>query len=493
MATVIEVLGRNRGDTAGVVDPQRGSLRHDELLEGAGHIAGQLAALGIGPGATAASVLPGGTAATLVYLGTLGAGRAAPLNPKLTPRELVEQLVGVGASVVLTTPERASELTELATGIPVVTVEPGRRGFELTDRGRPVRPASPEPLRGTDGALVLLTSGTTGAPKRVSLTHDNLLHAVAGIIDTLWLSEADCGLVLMPQFHIHGLQAGVLAPLVAGGRIVVPERFDVFAVPRLCAEHRVTWYTAVPPMHAMIADRAAGEGGVGWAPGIRLTRSSSAPMPPALQARIEALLDAPHLEAYGMTECAHQISSNLLPPEERVPGSVGPATGVEVRIADERDDGRGEVLVRGASVTAAYEAVDPQINATAFTDGWFRTGDEGKIDVAGRLTLTGRLKEIINRGGEKVRPREVEEVIASHPGVKEVAVFAVPHARLGEDVAAAVIPTDDPPSPRELREHARRELAAFKVPRTVRLVERIPRGPTGKIQRSRLASQLDEV
>ncbi len=486
MATVIEVLGRNRGDTVGVVDPVGESLLHGELLDGAGRIAGQLATLGIGPGTTAASVLPGGTVAALVYLGTLGAGRAAPLNPKLTPRELIEQLEGVDASVVITTPERAPELAELPVAIPVVAVEAGPSGFELTNGGHPVRPTSPE-------SLVLLTSGTTGAPKRVSLTHDNLLHAVAGIVSTLELSEGDCGLVLMPQFHIHGLQAGALAPLVAGGRIVVPTRFDAFAAPRLCADHRVTWYTAVPAMHALIADRSAGRERVEWAEHIRFTRSSSAPMPHALHARVEAVLDAPHVEAYGMTECAHQITSNLLPPQERVVGSVGHATGVEIRIADERDDGRGEVLVRGPSVTAAYEAVDPEVNADAFSDGWLHTGDEGEIDASGRLTLTGRLKEIINRGGEKVRPKEVEDVIASHPGVKEVAVFAVAHARLGEDVAAVVVATGDPPSPKELREHARRELAAFKVPSTVRLVDRIPRGPTGKVQRSRLAAQLDEV
>ena len=214
-------------------------------------------------------------------------------------------------------------------------------------------------------------------------------------------------------------------------------------------------------------------------------------MPPTLHAEVESLLEAPLIEAYGMTECAHQIASNLLPPANRTVGTVGVATGVEIRIADERDDGRGEVLVRGDSVTAAYEAVGPEVNENAFRDGWFRTGDEGRIDESGKLTLTGRLKELINRGGEKVRPQEVEDVFSAHPAVKEVAVFAIPHARLGEDVAAVVIPSDTAPTPRELREHARRELAAFKVPRTIQFVEAIPRGPTGKVQRSMLARQLD--
>jgi acyl-CoA synthetase (AMP-forming)/AMP-acid ligase II len=212
-------------------------------------------------------------------------------------------------------------------------------------------------------------------------------------------------------------------------------------------------------------------------------------MPVGLVADVEAVLSAPLIESYGMTECAHQIASNPLPPGERVVGSVGFATGVEIRI-DERDDGRGEVLVRGESVTAAYEAAPADVNERAFTDGWFRTGDEGMLGDDGRLTLTGRLKELINRGGEKIRPKEVEDVLAAHPGVKEVAVFAVPHPRLGEEVAAVVVPSGEPPSSRELRGYASSRLASFKVPKRIHLTEEIPRGPTGKVQRSRLADQL---
>ncbi len=325
----------------------------------------------------------------------------------------------------------------------------------------------------------------------MSLNHTNLLHAVDGIVQTLTLGPDDCGLLLMPQFHIHGLQAGMLAPLIAGGRVVIPRRFDAFAVARWCEENRTTWYTAVPSMHGLIADRTA-ERDRSWAATIRFVRSSSAAMPAALHERVEDIVGAPLLEAYGMTECAHQISSNQLPPADRVIGTVGTPTGVEIRIADERDDGRGEVLIRGASVTTAYEAVDPEVNGRAFAGGWFHTGDEGRID-GRRLTLTGRLKEIINRGGEKIRPQEVESVIATHPGVKEVAVFAIPHPMLGEDVGAVVVPVGGATQPRELREHARRELAAFKIPRQVVLADSIPRGPTGKVQRSKLADQLDLI
>jgi len=490
--TVIEALQRNSGNPKAVIDPGRTSLSSGELIEGAERIAGQLATLGIGPNATTASVLPNGVAAAQVYLGAIAAGRAAPLNPKLTPRELIEQLAGVDARVIVTTPERVTALADLPIDVVVVAVEPAASGFELhDDRGR-VSLGAPEGAVGSDGALALLTSGTTGAPKRVSLSHSNLLHAVDGITSTLGLNEDDCGLLLMPQFHIHGLQAGLLAPLMAGGRVVIPDGFDAFSVPRLCAVHAVTWYTGVPVMHGLIVERAARQDHE-WAGQIRFTRSSSAAMPPALHERTEAMLGAPLIEAYGMTECAHQIASNQLPPADRVVGSVGTATGVEIRIADEREDGAGEVLVRGASVTTGYEAVEPDVNARAFSQGWLHTGDEGRLDAAGRLTLTGRLKEIINRGGEKVRPQEVEAVIASHPGVREVAVFAVPHPRLGEDVAAAVVLANSRPSLRELRDHAGRDLATFKVPKTIRFVDDIPRGPTGKIQRSTLAAQLDMI
>ncbi len=488
--TIVEALRHAPMGDAAVVDPLGVELSHAEFLEGAEMIAGQLAALGVGPGVTAATVLSNGVASAQVYIGTLGAGRAAPINPNLTHKEIIGQLSGVGAHVLITSPERVAELSGLPIDVPVLAVEPATTGYEITDRGRPVPMQAPAPITGTDGALVLLTSGTTGDPKRVSLTHSNLLHAVASIVSTLALGEGDCGLLLMPQFHVHGLQAGLLAPLVAGGRVVIPNKFDARAVPRQCLSHDVTWYTAVPTMHGLIADRAVRRDR-SWTGSIRFVRTSSAPMPPTLHTQVESLLEAPLLEAYGMTECAHQIASNPLPPANRAIGTVGAATGVEIRIADERDDGRGEVLVRGDSVIAAYEAVDPGVNARAFPDGWFRTGDEGRIDKSGTLSLTGRLKELINRGGEKIRPQEVEDVIATHPGVKDVAVFAIPHARLGEDVAAAVVPSGTAPTPRDLREHARHGLAAFKVPQTIQFVEAIPCGPTGKVQRSRLATQLD--
>jgi acyl-CoA synthetase (AMP-forming)/AMP-acid ligase II len=321
------------------------------------------------------------------------------------------------------------------------------------------------------------------------LTQANLVHALEGIVATLGLDESDCGLLMMPQFHVHGLQAGLLAPLVAGGRVVLPSGFDALSAARLCVEHRVTWYTAVPTMHRLIVDRADRSDG-SWIEPIRFVRSSSSAMPTTLAGLVEDLVEAPLIEAYGMTECAHQITSNQLPPQQRVIGTVGLPTGVEVRIDDERDDGRGEVLVRGPSVMSGYESAGPGVNAKAFSDGWLRTGDEGTMDGEGRLTLTGRLKEIINRGGEKVRPQEVEQVLSEHPDVVEVAVFAVPHPRLGEDVAAAVVTTGAEITPQDVRNHARGGLAAFKVPRQVLIVDQIPRGPTGKVQRSILAAQL---
>lgn len=488
--SVLESLSRNPSGDVAIVDPAGADLTFGQLLSGAHHMAGQLASLGVGRDSTVASVLPNGPAAAQLYLGALAAGRSAPLNPKLTARELVEQLASLEARVLVTTPERVAELGALEIDVPVVAVTASDDGFELTDGGRQVPWGDADTVSGDSDALVLLTSGTTGAPKRVSLKHGNLLHAVKGIVSTLSLDPSDRGLLLMPMFHIHGLQAALLAPLVAGGRVVIPSAFDAFAVPGLCESNRVTWYTAVPAMHSLVVDRATRRDR-SWAESVRFTRCSSAPMPSALYTEVEKVLGAPLIEAYGMTECAHQIASNPLNPGLRKPGTVGVPTGVEIRIAEVEGTNRGEVLVRGTSVTNAYEAVDPDVNRRAFEGGWFHTGDEGELDPEGYLTLTGRLKEIINRGGEKIRPKEVEEVLARHPGVKEVAVFAVPHPRLGEDVAAVVVPLDTTLTAQELRRFARNDLAAFKVPRTVHIAELIPRGPTGKVQRSKLAEQLD--
>ncbi len=259
-----------------------------------------------------------------------------------------------------------------------------------------------------------------------------------------------------------------------------------------------TWYTAVPTMHQAIVARAPRNKDVIDGLALRLVRSSSASLPPQVMAELEAIFAAPVIESYGMTEAAHQMASNPLPPRARKPGSVGVAAGPEVAIMDEDnallESGRtGEIVIRGPNVTSGYEN-NPEANAGAFIAGWFRTGDQGVIDAEGYLTITGRLKEIINRGGEKISPREVDEVLMDHPAVAQAVTFAVPHDKLGEDVAAVVVLRDDAEAnERDLRDFAAQRLAAFKVPRQVIFMDEIPKGATGTLQRIGLADKLGLV
>jgi len=218
-------------------------------------------------------------------------------------------------------------------------------------------------------------------------------------------------------------------------------------------------------------------------------------MPPQVISELEAAFNTPLIEAYGMTEAAHQMASNPLPPARRIPGSVGIAAGPEVAIMDV--DGNlldrgltGEIVIRGPNVTAGYES-NPKANAEAYTKGWFRTGDQGVMDADGYLSITGRLKEIISRGGEKISPREVDEILMDHPAVQQVVTFGIPHEKLGEEVGAAVVLREGvTATEKELREFAAIRLADFKIPRKILFLEEIPKGATGKLQRIGLAAKL---
>jgi acyl-CoA synthetase (AMP-forming)/AMP-acid ligase II len=297
------------------------------------------------------------------------------------------------------------------------------------------------------------------------------------------------------MFHIHGLIAGLLAPLAAGGEVFCTPGFNGLKFFGWMKEARPTWYTAVPTMHQTILARAANNIDVIEANPLRFLRSSSSSMPTRVIAELEAVFKAPLIEAYGMTEAAHQMASNPLPPAKRLPGSVGLAAGPEVQIMDVQGNllapgETGEVVIRGENVTLGYEN-NPKANAEAYTHGWFRTGDQGSLSTDGYLTLTGRLKEIINRGGEKISPLEVDEVLMAHPAVLQVVTFAMPHPKLGEDVASVVVLREgQQASEGDLREFVAGRLADFKVPRKVLFMEEIPKGATGKLQRIGLAAKL---
>ncbi|HXH20687.1 MAG TPA: acyl--CoA ligase [Dehalococcoidia bacterium] len=493
--TVAALLRGGEASQPALISTGRLSLSHAGLRAAVERMRSQLRAAGVRRGDRVAIVLPNGPEMALAFLAVATCATAAPLNPSYREEEFRFYLHDLGAKALITLPGDARE-AHAAAGEGILRIAIDREGDSIglsnssaTAFGDPEEPAP------DDVALVLHTSGTTSRPKLVPLTQRNLAASAANILRSLELTPEDRCLNVMPLFHIHGLMAGLLAPLAAGGSVVCSPGFDAFRFLGWLEAHQPTWYTAVPTMHQLVLARAERDPRAARKARLRFLRSSSAPMPPVVMQRLEVAFDAPLIEAYGMTEAAHQMATNPLPPGVRKPGSVGRGAGVEVAIMDDAgstlgEGQRGEVVVRGANVMPGYEG-DPQANAAAFVDGWLRTGDEGFLDGDGYLHLTGRLKELINRGGEKVSPREVDEVLLLHPAVAQAVAFALPHERLGEEVAAAVVLADGASvGERELREHAASHLADFKVPRKIVIVPEIPKGPTGKLQRIGLAEKL---
>lgn len=475
-----------RGPRPALTDLEAGSIDHSQLDDRVARLAAQLDAVGGSEVDAIVWAMPNGVQTALLYLAAVGVGAAAPLNPKLTRAEFESRMRALGTSIVITDGRANPTAAELAGPERTFTLGGSPLAPELlTSDGAVIAPSTGTSNGPANGSLVLLTSGTTGEPKRVRLTTDQLIAAADAIASTLRLDENDVGLSVMPQFHIHGLQAGLLAPLRAGGRVVIPPAFDAFSVARQVEAASATWFSAVPSMQQLVLSRSA-KTADRWARTLRFVRTSSSALAPTLLADLERTYGVPVVEAYGMTECAHQITSNRL--DDRRPGTVGVATGVEVRIHRADTTGVGQVEVRGPSVIERYD--DP--TAPAFADGWFPTGDEGRLD-GDWLTLTGRSREIINRGGEKVRPVEVEHVLEQLPAVAQAAVFAVPDDLLGERVGAVIVASEGAPipAPSELAAHVRSQLAKFKVPADFVVVDAIPTGPTGKVQRRRLAEQLD--
>jgi acyl-CoA synthetase (AMP-forming)/AMP-acid ligase II/acyl carrier protein len=445
------------------------------------------------------ALVTGGEAdAAVAFLGIASHAACAPLNPAYREAELEFFLDDLDARALVVDPGLAGPAPAVARGLGIPVLELERTAgqeagsFRLADdEGAPGDLAEAE-----DVALLLHTSGTTSRPKLVPLTHRNLLHSAKNIASTLELSSADRCLNPMPLFHIHGLVAGLLAPLVSGGSVACTPGMDPLSFLDWLEELAPTWYTAVPTMHHAILD-CLERGGTerARAVGLRFARSSSSSLPPLLMKQLEDALEAPMIEAYGMTEASHQITTNPLAPGSRKPGSVGLAGATEVAVVDVRgrilpNEGSGEVVIRGPAVTTGYRS-PVEANGDAFVDGWFRTGDRGRIDEDGYLHLEGRIKELINRGGEKIAPREIDEVLLDHPQVAQAVTFAIPHPTLGEDVAAAVVlRAGSDVTELELARFSAPRLAPHKVPRRFVLVDAIPKGPTGKLKRIGLAEAL---
>jgi acyl-CoA synthetase (AMP-forming)/AMP-acid ligase II len=480
-------------------------LRYRDLRALVQRIVGQLNSLGIGRGDRVAIVLHNGPEMAAAFVSMAAGATTAPLNPAYLAEEFEFYLTDLRAKALVVEHGMASPSREVAEklGLAVVELRPDRAqgagAFTLEPLGA-MRGTAERPGLGEAGdiALVLHTSGTTARPKIVPLLQRNVIASSGNIARTLSLAPGDVCLNIMPLFHIHGLIAATLASLRAGAQVCCTPGFNGLKYFGWLDAVKPTWITAVPTMHQAILSRAGRNEEIVARSRLRLIRSSSAALAPQVMAELEKTFRAPVIESYGMTEASHQMASNLLPPRARKPGSVGVAAGPEIGIMGE--EGRllatgetGEVVIRGDNVTPGYEN-NPEANAAAFTDGWFRTGDQGFLDDDGYLRLTGRLKELINRGGEKFSPLEIDHVLMEHPAVQQVVTFAMPHHKLGEDVAAAVVIREGmSASERELRDFAAKHLAEFKVPRRIVIVREIPKGATGKLRRMELAEKLGLV
>lgn len=462
-------------------------------------VARTLQARGIGPGDRIAISLANGPKIVMAFFGVACARAvAAPLNPAYTRDEYAFYLEDIGPKALIVAPGASPLAREAAAAlkIPVVELTLDERGRLVLDGALVPLDAPPAAPLDTDVALFLHTSGTTSRPKGVPLTHHNLTTSARNIVRWYRIEPRDVSLCVMPLFHVHGLVFSTLATLLAGATEIIPERFSASAFWRDVRRSGATIVSAVPTIYRTLLLRADADGAP--LPGehrLRFLRSSSAALPVTEMLRLESRFGVPVIEAYSMTEAAHQMCANPLPVDgERRPGSVGIGAFVEVRTMDETGNLLppgvvGEVVVRGENVASGYHN-NPEADASSFVRGWFRTGDCGMLDEQGYLTLAGRIKETINRGGEKISPVEVDEALLSHPGVIEAVAYAVPDQKYGETVAAALVLRPGV-KPEDVIEHVRLRLASFKVPSVVHVINVIPKTATGKIQRRTVAEALN--
>ena len=498
--TVLDLLQSGEPEAPALGGEQQDSLTFAGMRALCRKSAACLAAHGIGRGDRIAIVLRNGPEMAATFVAMASCATTAPLNPAYRAEEFRFYLSDLRADALIIERDMDSPARQVAAelSLPIIELSGASGGpagaFALSGDGRAAAPDTSAP--GPDDiALILHTSGTTSRPKIVPLTQRNICTSALNIAQTLQLAPADRCLNIMPLFHIHGLIGAVLSSLAAGASVWCAPGFNALRFFSWMAEAAPTWYSAVPTMHQAVLSRAARNRDTVDATGLRFIRSSSASLPPQVMAALEEMFACPVIESYGMTEASHQMASNPLPPGVRKSGTVGIAAGPEVAVLDGANRpvppaAVGEVCIRGTNVTKGYEA-NPEANAEAFAGGWFHTGDLGLLDADGYLTITGRIKEVINRGGEKISPREVDEVLLDHPAVGQAVTFALPHDKLGEEVVAAIVPDGgDGVDERALRDFAAERLADFKVPRRIIVLEEIPKGATGKVQRIGLHEKL---
>lgn len=479
--------------------PGVGAWTYGALNAEVDRLAGLLAGAGLRQGDVGSVVLPNGLAFLACFLAvTRAGGAAAPLNSAYTAQEFEFYMRDTDAKFVIA-PAGEHPCREAARAVGATVIE---AQLEAGSDGEPrvvlsegsvelVADMDPAVAAADDVALFLHTSGTTSRPKGVPLRHVNLMRSTANIAGHYALTPDDTSLIVMPMFHVHGLIGAVFSTLYTGGTVVMPPRFSASTFWDQQREYDATWFSAVPTIHQILLTRADDDD----APreSFRFIRSCSAALAPTVFDDLESRFGAPVLEAYGMTEAAHQMSSSPMPPGDRYPGTVGLPTGLDVAVMSDADtgvfaetDAAGEVVIRGEQVMWGYHN-NEEANQEAFVNGWFRTGDQGFVNGDGYLTLTGRLKELINRGGEKISPLEVDAALLSHPAVAEAVTFAAADTKYGECVQAAVVLCANADS-ESLRKHCAGVLADFKVPDTIHIADDLPRTATGKIQRRHVAA-----
>lgn len=484
------------------------TLSHLALHARIAHYTAILGALALPPQSKIALILLNSPHFIISFLAITHSNHvAAPLNPAYTDDEFRFYLSDAAIDTILiashTAPDAPIHHAAAALNIPIHVVPDN-----LVDPDAPIPPATipadpdhvPIP---SSTALFLHTSGTTSRPKGVPLTHKNLATSITNIAQTYQLSPTDSTLLVMPLFHVHGLMAATLATLYTGGCVVLLPggKFSASKFWPVASVANISWYTAVPTIHQILLARADDDyPGIG-APKLRFIRSCSASLAPVVLQRLEDRFSAPVLEAYAMTEAAHQMTSNPLPTfGVHKPGSVGVAQGgVSVAVLDGENSVVkpgvvGEVCIRGDNVTSGY-VNNAEANEAAFAGGWFHTGDQGILDQEGYLSLTGRIKELVNRGGEKISPLEVDAVLLAFSKVQEAVSFAVADEKYGEEVNAAIVwKAGVEGSVDELETFAKERLAAFKMPKRFFVTQELPRTATGKIQR-RIVSKhfLDKI
>jgi acyl-CoA synthetase (AMP-forming)/AMP-acid ligase II len=498
---LLEHQAKRLPEATAILAPGRAPLSYGRLYRHVEQIGRTLRTMGIGRHDRVAVVLPNGPEMAVAILAVTASASCAPMNPAYQAEELNKYFADLRPRALITQAgfDSPASRVALSRGVRIIELSTALDAaaglFRLT--GEQVGAPLHESANPDDAAVVLLTSGTTSRPKVVPQTHANICTSAYSSVTAFALRETDRCINILPLFHGHALINIVIASLAAGASVVCTPGYDSNEFIAWLTAFKPTWYSAVPTIHQAILTQARHDRERVACCRLRFIRSSSAPLPPNILTELESTFEAPVIECYAMTETTSTlITCNPLPPGQRKARSVGKPASLDVAIMDEggtflAHGQTGQIVVRGAGVMPGYDG-DPIATQAAFTGGWFKTGDLGFFDDDGYLFLTGRSREIINRGGEKIAPLEVDSVLLEHPAVAEAVSFAVPHPTLGEDIGSAVVLRGDgAATAEEIRQFVIGRVAEFKVPRQVVIVRQLPRGPTGKVRRVDLAMDLE--